>query len=185
MAGLVERSVVNGPGIRAVLWVQGCPIHCKGCFNKKMWPYETAKNVGVEELACRIAGISGIEGVTFSGGEPFSQAEALAELGGILKSRGLSIVTFTGYTFEEIAQSSDIGWKRLLDVTDVLIAGPYVNDDVSNHTRLSHKKTVFLTDRYRIVGQYSKGYHEVELIIDAGGIITITGYPDDRLIKDL
>ena len=126
LAGFLPRSDVNGPGTRAVLWVQGCPHHCKGCFNEAFQPFSPAEPVDIRELATRILAVPAIEGVTFSGGEPFSQAGPLALLGEQLRGAGLSIVTYSGYTPEELAQGPDPAWPGLLAVTDLLIAGPYV-----------------------------------------------------------
>ena len=80
-SGFLARSEVNGPGIRAVVWVQGCPFRCEGCFNERFLPFSPAQQVSVSELAGTILSLPGIDGVTFSGGEPFAQAGPLAELG--------------------------------------------------------------------------------------------------------
>ena len=106
LAGFLARSEVNGPGIRAVVWVQGCPIHCEGCFNPQSWSFSPAHVVAVDDLAKQILTLDEIDGVTFSGGEPFAQAAALADLGNQLKCAGLSIVTYTGYTHDEILRKS-------------------------------------------------------------------------------
>ena len=80
LAGFLARSGVNGPGIRAVVWVQGCPFRCKGCFNERFQPFSPATGIPVDTLAGTILALPGIDGVTFSGGEPFAQAGPLAEL---------------------------------------------------------------------------------------------------------
>jgi anaerobic ribonucleoside-triphosphate reductase activating protein len=126
LAGFLAKSEVNGPGNRAVLWVQGCPIHCAGCFNVPFQSFSPAILVPVSGCAGRILALPGIDGVTFSGGEPFAQAGPLAELGELLRSAGLSIVTYTGYTVEQLAAGTDPAWPALLAVTDLLIAGPFV-----------------------------------------------------------
>jgi anaerobic ribonucleoside-triphosphate reductase activating protein len=87
----------EGPGNRACLWVQGCPIRCPGCFNPSTWSKSGGYDVTVEELEARILDASNIEGVTFLGGEPFEQAEALSDLGYRVRQVGLSVMTFTGY----------------------------------------------------------------------------------------
>lgn len=98
MAAFLPVSRSNGPGRRAVVWVQGCTRSCSGCFNQEMRPFVDKELITARELAGRILAIEDIEGVTFSGGEPFEQAEALAELAEQLADRGLTIVIFTGYT---------------------------------------------------------------------------------------
>jgi len=74
LAGFLAKSEVNGPGTRAVVWVQGCPIHCERCFNVQFQSFSPATLVPVNELAEMILALHGIDGVTFSGGEPFAQA---------------------------------------------------------------------------------------------------------------
>ena len=126
LAGFLARSEVNGPGIRAVVWVQGCPLRCEGCFNEQFQPFSPATLIPVDELAGTILALPGIDGVTFSGGEPFAQAGPLAALGERLRRAGLTIVTYTGYTAEQLASGDDPAWPALLAVTDLLIAGPYI-----------------------------------------------------------
>jgi anaerobic ribonucleoside-triphosphate reductase activating protein len=118
----------EGPGNRACLWVQGCPIRCPGCFNPGTWPKNGGYEAAVEEMETRILNVSNIEGVTFLGGEPFEQAEALADLGRRMRRVGLSVMTFTGYVLEDILKSSRQGWHDSLDVTDLLLDGPYIRD---------------------------------------------------------
>ncbi len=79
--GYVDESEVNGPGTRAVVWVQGCLRECSGCFNPESWPFEVNQLMAIDELADKILSNPRNQGVTFSGGEPFWQAPALAELG--------------------------------------------------------------------------------------------------------
>ena len=126
LAGFLARSAVNGPGIRAVVWVQGCPFRCEGCFNEQFQPFSPATVIPVDRLAGTILALPGIDGVTFSGGEPFAQAGPLAALGERLRRAGLTIVTYTGYTAEQLAGGDDPAWPALLAVTDLLITGPYI-----------------------------------------------------------
>jgi anaerobic ribonucleoside-triphosphate reductase activating protein len=114
----------EGPGNRACLWVQGCPIRCPSCFNPSTWSKSGGYDVTVEELEARILDASNIEGVTFLGGEPFEQAEALSDLGYRVRQVGLSVMTFTGYLLEDIVRSTRQGWQDLLGVTDLLLDGP-------------------------------------------------------------
>ena len=118
---------MEGPGERACIYVQGCSIRCKGCITPQSWQKGIQK-VNVKDIAETILQGPEIEGVTFSGGEPFEQAKALAKLGNILKNEGLSVVTFTGHVLEDIVKSSDVDWHGLLSVTNLLIGGPYLSD---------------------------------------------------------
>ena len=142
---------VLGPGQRIGLWVQGCSIRCRGCFNPGTWSPAGGEVVSVEALAARIVATEGIEGVTFLGGEPFEQAAALAELGRRVRAAGLSVMTFTGLVREEIEAPGRADWDALLAVTDLLVDGPYVEDlhDLSRPwVGSSNQRFHFLTDRY-------------------------------------
>ena len=127
IAGTVNDSIVDGPGIRFTVFVQGCPHDCKGCHNPQTHDFEGGTVADTEELLERIKGNPLLDGVTFSGGEPFCQAEALACLGREIKRLGLNIVTYTGYTFEKLYGSrNENHWNELLETTDVLIDGPFI-----------------------------------------------------------
>ena len=192
LAAFWERSLVNGPGERVVIWVQGCPIRCKGCFNTEMWSFEHKMLVTVDELAERIHRIDGIEGVTFSGGEPFAQADALGGLGERLQGDGLNIVTFTGYTLKHLRSVKRPDWMRLLAVTDLLIAGSFVQTKSRNQKQRcnlplrgsANQRLIFLTDRLRdhpdLKGEAA---HATEFIIEPDGTIAVTGFPDFTFFK--
>ena len=125
--GYVNRSEVNGPGCRAVLWMQGCKRECPDCFNPSSWSLSTNQLVSVEEIVERIVSEPANQGVTFSGGEPFLQATALAALAKQVKYAGLSVMSFTGYTLSELrSPDAPAGASDLLDQLDILIDGPYV-----------------------------------------------------------
>ena len=125
--GYLNRSEVNGPGCRAVVWVQGCWRECPDCFNPASWSLAVNQLVSVEELAERILSEPANQGVTFSGGEPFLQASALAALAKQVKAAGLNVMSFTGYTLAELrSPSAPEGAEDLLDQLDILIDGPFV-----------------------------------------------------------
>ena len=126
--GYLNRSEVNGPGCRAVVWVQGCWRECPDCFNPSSWSFAVNQLVSVEELAERILSEPVNQGVTFSGGEPFLQAPALAALAKQIKTAGLNVMSFTGYTLSELrSPNAPKGAEDLLDQLDILINGPYVS----------------------------------------------------------
>ncbi|MFN7636974.1 MAG: 4Fe-4S single cluster domain-containing protein [Pseudanabaena sp.] len=126
--GYLNRSEVNGPGCRAVVWVQGCWRECPDCFNPASWSLAVNQLVSVEELAERILSEPANQGVTFSGGEPVLQATALAALARQVKAAGLNVMSFTGYTLSELrSPSAPEGVEDLLDQLDILIDGPYVS----------------------------------------------------------
>jgi anaerobic ribonucleoside-triphosphate reductase activating protein len=124
--GYVNESEVNGPGCRAVIWVQGCLLHCPGCFNPASWDFQVNELVSVEELVERILANPRNEGVTFSGGEPFWQAPGLAAIARQIKAHGLNVMSFTGFTLEKLqSQQAPPGAADLLAQLDILIDGPY------------------------------------------------------------
>ncbi|WP_042462785.1 4Fe-4S single cluster domain-containing protein [Neobacillus dielmonensis] len=142
---------VEGPGARVCIQVQGCPIHCPGCAVPFTWSTKGGYEITVSELAERIMAGPKVEGITFLGGEPFEQAAGLAELGGILKEAGLSVMTFSGYLLEDILAANRQDWNELLRVTDLLVDGPFRKDlrDLSRPwVGSSNQRYHFLTERY-------------------------------------
>lgn len=126
IAGTANDSIVDGPGIRFTVFTQGCPHHCGGCHNPQTHDFSGGEAVDTDELLEKIKANPLLDGVTFSGGEPFCQAQALASLGSEIKKLGLDIVTYTGYDFEELYENRDKnGWGELLAVTDFLIDGRF------------------------------------------------------------
>lgn len=129
IAGTVNDSIVDGDGLRFTIFTQGCPHHCKGCHNPQTHDFNGGEVTETSLLLEKIKGNPLLDGVTFSGGEPFCQAEQLAELGRQIKKLGLNIVTYTGYTFEQLyAERDKNGWGDLLSVTDILIDGQFVEE---------------------------------------------------------
>ena len=128
LAGMVDDSIVDGPGLRLTLFTQGCPHHCKGCHNPETHPLDGGSPYSLESILARYEDNPLLSGVTFSGGEPFLQARALALLAGQIHALGGSVITYTGYVFEELAirAEEDSAIKALLAETDLLIDGPYV-----------------------------------------------------------
>lgn len=127
LSGTANDSIVDGPGLRFTIFVQGCPHHCPGCHNPQTHPFEGGTVTEPETLLERIRKNPLLDGVTFSGGEPFCQAKALAALGEEIHRMGLNIVTYTGYTFEYLlAHSEEQHYGELLAVTDYLIDGPFI-----------------------------------------------------------
>ncbi len=127
IAGLVTESLVDGPGIRSTLFFQGCTHFCDGCHNPATWDEKGGTELTLAVILARLQMNPLISGVTFSGGEPFCQAEAAALLGKQLRAAGLNLWVYTGYYFEELlAACGKPGVKELLMVTDVLVDGPFV-----------------------------------------------------------
>ena len=177
--GYVDESEVNGPGCRAVIWVQGCLRECPGCFNLESWSFETNQLMSLESLAQKILHNPRNQGVTFSGGEPFWQAPALASLAGKIKAAGLNVMSFTGFTLEQLqSQSAPEGAQALLQQLDILVDGPYIqslainspNSPVSSSNQRIHVFNPALQD------QITWASDQIEVHIFKDGSRIITGY---------
>lgn len=133
LSGIIKESIVDGPGIRMTVFVQGCPHHCKGCHNPQSWTFEGGEEGDIDIIINAAKKNPLLQGLTFSGGEPFCQADALADLGRLCHENGLNVVTFTGYTFEHLLEGFDEKpeWKALLEQTDYLIDGPFILEERS------------------------------------------------------
>lgn len=154
VATTMVRSRANGPGVRAVIWVQGCTIGCTGCYNNFTHEHAPKKLSSPKKIAEWINSIDEIEGITFSGGEPFEQALAISSVIKLVNSERntpLSVFIFTGFDFETLSQSKDRATQRLLSLTDMLSAGPYIAS-LSQENLLwrgsSNQELIYLTDRY-------------------------------------
>ena len=105
LAGIQADSIVDGPGIRTTVFCQGCPHHCPGCHNPETWEFGCGTPTEAETVLEIVRGNPLCRGVTFSGGEPFSQAEELARLGKMLKAAGYEVAAYSGYTLEQLPQT--------------------------------------------------------------------------------
>lgn len=128
LAGIIRESIVDGPGLRFVVFVQGCPHHCEGCHNPETHDFNGGFMTTTTEVWKRIRQAKLLRGVTFSGGEPFCQAAELAELGRAARSAGLDVMTYSGYTCEQLLKraETDGGVRELLTQTNYLVDGPFV-----------------------------------------------------------
>lgn len=127
VAGIVQDSIVDGPGIRLVVFTQGCRHNCLGCHNLHTHSFDGGKLVDLESIIKMIKENPLLDGITLSGGEPFEQAKTLAKLAEQVKKLGYSVITYTGYTYEFIEKnSSEInGWTELIDNIDILVDGKF------------------------------------------------------------
>lgn len=128
IAGIIKESVVDGPGIRFVIFVQGCIHNCEGCHNPETHRLDAGKIVETEDILQEIKKNPLLTGVTFSGGEPFLQASACGELARQIHKIGLNIITYTGYQIETLMNkmNEENSWRDLLMNTDILIDGKFV-----------------------------------------------------------
>ncbi|MGK7941486.1 MAG: 4Fe-4S single cluster domain-containing protein [Crocosphaera sp.] len=185
--GYVDESQVNGPGCRAVVWLQGCSRECGGCFNLDSWSFEINQLKSVDELVEKITSNPRHEGVTFSGGEPFWQAQELAELARQIKAKGLNVMSFTGFTLEQLqSESAPMGSQDLLSQLDILIDGAYIeslainspNSPVSSSNQRVHLFNLSLKDRIN----WASDQTEVHIFKDGSRLIT--GYLGTKIFSD-
>jgi anaerobic ribonucleoside-triphosphate reductase activating protein len=179
IARFLASTRVEGPGERACLWVQGCPIRCAGCAVPWTWPEDGGEAVSVDDLARRILDGPPVEGVTFAGGEPFAQAGALAQLAALLRPRGLSVLTYSGYTLETLRRGARADWNALLAATDLLVDGPFLAARTGGAAGLagsSNQRLHFLTPRYaHLRDELRSDPRRIEVRLGTDGEILVNG----------
>ena len=130
LSGIVGDSIVDGPGIRTTVFSQGCPHHCPGCHNPETWAFGCGTPMEEETIVEIVRSNPLCRGVTFSGGEPFAQAAGFAKLARLLKQKGYEVASYSGYTFEQLLEGNR-DQRELLETIDVLIDGPFLQDQRS------------------------------------------------------
>ncbi|MDD7795083.1 anaerobic ribonucleoside-triphosphate reductase activating protein [Clostridium sp. 'White wine YQ'] len=127
LSGIAYESLVNGPGIRRVFFSQGCIHNCKECFNPDTHDFNGGELRDMDELILDVKENPMIKGITFSGGDPFEQADKFAYMAKEFKKLGLNIWSYTGYTFEYILSHLEEreGWKELINNIDALVDGRF------------------------------------------------------------
>lgn len=123
-----QDSIVDGEGIRSVIWFQGCSHNCPGCHNPETHDFNAGVIVSLEEMKAQIDELEFQAGVTFSGGDPMMQVEALTELASYVHEKGMNVWVYTGFTFEELmtlAEKND-NYRKALEEIDVLVDGKFV-----------------------------------------------------------
>ena len=182
---IIKNTQVEGPGIRFCIWVQGCKKRCPDCWAKDTWEFGVGIKYSVEDLFLQIKETQGIEGVTFLGGEPFEQAKELSILASKIKSIGLNLLCFSGYTLAELRGKNNQWVNSLLSQVDLLIDGGFEKDNfdlsrpwVGSSNQCYH----YLTDAYspEIISQYK---NKIEARIDENGKLEINGMGDFEQIK--
>ena len=160
IAGIVEESITDGPGIRMVVFAQGCKHKCKGCHNPQTHSFDGGTLIEIDDLIREIKKNPLLDGVTLSGGDPFEQAEVFSEFAARVRALGLTVVTYTGYTYENLLAISKErpGFASLLKNTDILVDGPFI----------SEKKNLLLkfrgSENQRIIDvKQSLRYQQIEL----------------------
>jgi anaerobic ribonucleoside-triphosphate reductase activating protein len=126
IGGIEPESIVDGPGFRYTIFVQGCNFRCPGCHNQGLQAFEGGRETPVSELLRDIAANPLLDGLTLSGGDPFTQAAACAVLAEKVRGLGLSVITFTGYLWEDLLASGRQDWLRLVKASDIIVDGPFI-----------------------------------------------------------
>lgn len=183
---IADGSTVLGPGLRAVVWVRGCPLRCPGCIAPEDLSFSGGTPWEVSALAEHLNGLpSDVTGVTFSGGEPMAQAGLLSRLVDALRAeREWSTMSFTGFTLERLRRHGDPGQRALLDRLDILVDGPYLQDrhaDLrwrgSDNQRVHH-----LTGRHAADGGADRSAG-MEMRVE-GGTVSWIGVPAVRGFRE-
>lgn len=169
-------SNIYGPGKRMVIWVQGCLLRCKGCWNTKMWPMEPKELYSVRQLVERVkANPYGIEGITLIGGEPMHQSQELVRLVQQIAQSGFSTVLFTGYNYEELQLDSQ---KTLWNMSDIIICGRYIEEKRNIYLQWrgsENQQVIFNSDKY--CGYRVDEGNYIEICIEEDGEMSISGFP--------
>ena len=126
ISGIVNDSIVDGPGLRLFVFTQGCPHHCPGCHNPQTHDYKGGRKISIRKIEKDILANPLLTGITFSGGEPFIQAKQLLPLAKFIKDKGLELASYTGFLFEELYNNKVPFARELLNYIDVLIDGKFV-----------------------------------------------------------
>lgn len=183
LATWVPTTTAEGPGNRFALWVQGCAIRCEQCCNPDMFAFSPKQLLSVDamfDLVMESKERHGIQGITCLGGEPFSQAGALATLAENVQEQGLSVMVFSGHVLEELRARDDDGTHRFLNAIDILVDGPYMVSQHTNKRRWigsNNQRIHFLTERYDPNDPAWKKPNTVEIHYD-GKEILVAGFPE-------
>jgi len=162
-------SIVDGEGIRTVIWTQGCPHHCFGCHNPTTHDMNGGVEIEVEDIKKEISLLEGQDGITLSGGDPFSQSESCTEIAKYAKNLGLNIWCYTGFTFEEILKNKK--YLKLLEKIDVLVDGKF--------------ELEFRSLDLQYKGSSNQRIIDVQKSLNEGKVILIEKYIPNKNIKPL
>jgi anaerobic ribonucleoside-triphosphate reductase activating protein len=172
-----EHSAIYGPGIRYVIWTQGCNLACEGCWNKQFWP-KGGTPATITDLVKEIRQVKGIEGITILGGEPLQQANASLELIRSVKALGLTVFMYTGYEPEEFDETM----QACFDSSDIVVTGRYIESQRNVVLRWRGSTNQVLhcpTGRYSLSELNEQ--NEVEIVVNEDGTIELYGYPDSEI----
>lgn len=179
IAHIEPQSFIYGPGCRFVIWVQGCSIRCKGCWNQQMWDFDKHNEYPITRLLEMILSEKEyIEGITILGGEPLDQFPETIALCQECQKIGLSTMVFTGYELSEIEASEKSAIKSF---ADILITGRYIENLRTTNSQWigsTNQQILFLSDKYQNYTLENANYIEID--IEDDGKCTILGFPDKK-----
>ncbi len=192
----LPATEAEGPGARAALWLQGCAVHCPGCFNPQLWAPRGGALTPTAETArswVEQARSAGASGITLLGGEPFDQAEAAAEVAEAFRAAGMTVMTFSGYPLERLtawsAERGDVA--RLLAATDLLCDGPYLQDLPDPHRPWIGSRNQGIraltdahADEVRTIAAHG-GADILEIRIARDGTVGVNGWATDAALAAL
>jgi len=178
----LDSSEIYGPGLRAVLWVQGCTLACKGCWNTQYWSRLAGATSTTEEILEQWKKTPGLEGVTLLGGEPLQQAEAVLNLIQGAQELGLSVFLYTGYEPEDFTSVM----QACFNMSDIVVTGRYVHALRNTNLRWrgsTNQVVHFPTPRYQSL-QFEER-HEVEVHLSSEGELAVYGYATDEFLTSI
>lgn len=182
----IPKTNVEGAGTRFAIWVQGCSIHCKGCANSHMWNFDGGTTYDIQDFTNIINSYKNeIEGITFLGGEPLEQIEAVTEICKYSQKNNLSTIVFTGFEYETLKDKQN--FQELIKYVDILIDGKF-EENKTDYTRAwvgsSNQNYYFFTKRYdeSVIKRYKNKF---EIRISPDNKVIATGMGDYKKIKKL
>ncbi len=185
IAHIETGSDIYGPGMRFVIWFQGCSLRCPGCWNKSMWSFDPCDLMERKHLLQIILSCPEIDGVTVLGGEPLDQAENLYWLLVSLRDENIGVMLYTGYELSEI--KNDGLKSEICQLADILVSGRYKEDerDLGLKWRGSRNQSILIQNAKYEGLDLNDGINEVEIMIDEFGALKVLGYPDEDLVDIL
>lgn len=148
IAGVIKQSIVDGPGMRFVVFTQGCPHQCGGCHNPQTHSFSGGYDCEIDKILNEMAKNPLLKGITLSGGEPFCRSAELLPLVKAVRRNGKDVFCFSGYTFEELVAMSemDSSVAELLGLIDILVDGRFIQEERDLELRFRGSRNQRLLD---------------------------------------
>ncbi len=183
LAQVVPDTEAEGPGRRFAVWFQGCPLRCPGCCNPEFLPFAGGTQTRLSDLLRQLDAVSGLEGVSLLGGEPFAHAAGAAAFARAVQARGLGVMVYSGHTLDQIRELPAPA-EELLAATDLLVDGPYLRDQPEADRRWvgsRNQRVHFLTPRYDPLDPVWRRPNTLEIRV-RGGEVAVNGFPAVRAV---